>query len=117
MANKLTEQINAAPEPLKSYIHDLVSGYGKSAEMVQDNILLKDTAAGLKAALDEKEKDPLTAQMKLALGMIRGTLCEVEDYCNRGEGRPFYYLTEKARLTIEGFNMAFGGILPERGGG
>ena len=47
MPSKLTEQINAAPEPLKSYIHDLVSGYGKSAEMVQDNIMLKDSLAGL----------------------------------------------------------------------
>ena len=65
--------------------------------------------------LAEAQKGCLTEGMKLSLNMIREMLCEVEDYCNRRDGKPFYYLMEKSRITLEGFNMAFGGILPERG--
>ena len=36
LKNLLNKQINEAPEPLRSYIHDLQATYGEGAHMIQD---------------------------------------------------------------------------------
>lgn len=38
----LNKQINGAPEPLRSYIHDLVLSVGEGAHMVQEIYVLKE---------------------------------------------------------------------------
>ena len=50
----LTQQINAAPRKLRTYIHDVVTR-ASTADLVQDNIALKDTADALKIENDKLE--------------------------------------------------------------
>ena len=46
------EHINALPQPIRSYIHDLVANVDP-AGMVAENALLRDTVAALEARLRE----------------------------------------------------------------
>ena len=39
---KLNTQINAAPEPLRSYIHEMDTFIGNGAHMIQDLFLLRE---------------------------------------------------------------------------
>lgn len=46
----LIDQINDAPEPLRSYIHEMESFIGNGAHMIQENFMLKEQLNELKAA-------------------------------------------------------------------
>jgi hypothetical protein len=48
------EHINALPQPIRSYIHDLVANIDP-AGMVAENALLRDTVAALEARLGQVE--------------------------------------------------------------
>lgn len=50
-----SENINALPEPVRKYIHDLQNNCDPSG-LVQDVALLKETVAGMKLMLDETNK-------------------------------------------------------------
>lgn len=48
----LTKQINGAPEPLRSYIYDLITSVGEGAHMIQEIYTLKEHRDALLKYID-----------------------------------------------------------------
>ena len=52
---KLNQQINEAPEPLRSYIHEMDSFIGNGAHMIQDLFMLREQVKFLSLLVDNSK--------------------------------------------------------------
>lgn len=55
---ELNRQINEAPEPLRSYIHEMDSFIGNGAHMIQDLFLLREQIKFLTLIIEKEVKMP-----------------------------------------------------------